>query len=255
MFYVVLLRWLDHTFLHYSAIPWPLTWLPIVALAAYCGLYLGVVAGAVAWLRGRLGAGPRPGAGAPRSGWWASGCAAGSWAASPGACSATRRHAQLPVIQIAELGGVYAVSFLIVAVNAALAALLALGPRRAWPGAAAALVAARGLARVRPARDRRGRARGRRGSVEVAVIQPSIEQTIKWNPARHAQIMDIYEQLTREAARARPAVVLWPETATTIFLRGDPVAARAAAPAVGGSRHADPGGLDRPPGTDPGSSS
>src|SRR5258706_471211 len=55
VFYVVLLRWLDHTFLHYSAIPWPLTWLPIVALAAYCGLYLGVLAGAVAWLRGRLG--------------------------------------------------------------------------------------------------------------------------------------------------------------------------------------------------------
>ena len=54
------------------------------------------------------------------------------------------------------------------------------------------------------------------------MIQPSIEQTIKWDPARHAQIMDIYEQLTREAARARPAVVLWPETATTIFLRGDP---------------------------------
>lgn len=43
VFYVVLLRWLDHTFLHYSAIPWPVTWLPIVALAAYCGLYLGAV--------------------------------------------------------------------------------------------------------------------------------------------------------------------------------------------------------------------
>ena len=55
------------------------------------------------------------------------------------------------------------------------------------------------------------------------MIQPSIEQTIKWDPAHHAQIMDLYEQLTREAARARPAVVLWPETATTIFLRGDPV--------------------------------
>jgi apolipoprotein N-acyltransferase len=58
--------------------------------------------------------------------------------------------------------------------------------------------------------------------VEIAVIQPSIEQTIKWDPARHAQILDIYEQLTREAARSKPAAVLWPETATTIFLRGDP---------------------------------
>ncbi|HWO06349.1 MAG TPA: apolipoprotein N-acyltransferase, partial [Methylomirabilota bacterium] len=131
------------------------------------------------------------------------------------------QHAQLPVIQIAELGGVYAVSLVIAAVSAALAALLALGPRRAWPGAAAAALllagtlgfGAHALGVVRGADT---------GSVDVGVIQPAIEQTIKWDPARHAQILDIYERLTREAALTRPAVVLWPETATTIFLRGDP---------------------------------
>src|SRR5262249_59670118 len=57
VFYCVLLRWLDHTFRHFSAIPWPITWLPIVALAAYCGLYTALVAAAVAWLRLRIGAG------------------------------------------------------------------------------------------------------------------------------------------------------------------------------------------------------
>lgn len=221
VFYVVLLSWLDHTFRHYSAIPWPLTWLPIVALAAYCGLYLGVVAGAVAWLRGRLGAGPALALAPPLwvVGEWLRGWLMGGF---PWGLLGYSQHAQLPVIQIAELGGVYAVSFLIVAVNAALAGLLALGPRRAWPGAAAAmvlLVAALGFGLHAIGRVSAGGA----GSVEVAVIQPSIEQTIKWDPARHAQIMDSYEQLTREAARARPVVVLWPETATTIFLRGDPV--------------------------------
>ena len=49
-FFVVLLRWLDFTFENYSAIPWPLTWLPIVALAAYCGLYVGMVAMVVSLL-------------------------------------------------------------------------------------------------------------------------------------------------------------------------------------------------------------
>ena len=33
---------------------------------------------------------PAPSRWRPRSGWWGSGCAAGSWAASPGGCSATR---------------------------------------------------------------------------------------------------------------------------------------------------------------------
>ena len=77
MFFLVLLRWLNFTFRHYSAIPWPLTWLPIVPLAAYCGLYFGAVAA-----RGRLGSRPLGGAGRWR--WrpllWvaASGCAGSS---------------------------------------------------------------------------------------------------------------------------------------------------------------------------------
>src|SRR5678815_4497467 len=66
----------------------------------------------------------------------------------------------------------------------------------------------------------RDQAAGR--AVQVGLIQPSIEQTLKWDPAYHARILDTYEALTREAARSRPAVILWPETATTIFLRGDP---------------------------------
>jgi apolipoprotein N-acyltransferase len=33
--------------------------------------------------------------------------------------------------------------------------------------------------------------------------------------------MDIYEQLTRQAALTKPAVIIWPETAAPIFLRGD----------------------------------
>jgi apolipoprotein N-acyltransferase len=220
VFYVVLLRWLDHTFQHYSAIPWLLTWLPIVALAAYCGLYVGALAWAIAALRTRLGVGA---ALALTPALWVLGEWTRGWLMGgfPWGLLGYSQHAQLPVIQVAELGGVYAVSFLIVAVNAAAAGLLLLGPRRAWPGAAAAavlLAASLGFGVHALARTSAADA----GSVEVAVIQPSIEQTIKWDPARHAEILDVYERLTREAARTRPALVLWPETATTIFLRGDP---------------------------------
>mgnify|MGYP003694374919 CR=1 FL=1 len=136
-------------------------------------------------------------------------------------------HSALPLIQIAELTGVYGVSFLIVAVNCALTGLLALGWTRALPG----LVGAGGLVLgtlafgwsalggATPAPPLR-----------VAVIQPNIAQTLKWDPTRHAEILDVYEALTREAARpmevadptSRPAVIIWPETAATIFLRGDP---------------------------------
>ncbi len=218
-FYLVLLRWLDHTFVNYSAIPWPVTWLPIAALAAYCGLYLGLVASAIAWLRGRLGVGPALALTPPLwvAGEWLRGHLMGGF---PWGLLGYSQHAQLPVIQIAELGGVYAVSFLIVAGNAALAGVLALGSRRAWPGAVVTLILLAGTLAF-GARALAREADPGAGSVEIAVIQPSIEQTIKWDPARHAQILEIYDRLTREAAQSKPAAVLWPETATTIFLRGD----------------------------------
>jgi len=218
-FFVVLLRWLDHTFRHYSAIPWPVTWLPILALAAYCGLYVGITATAVSWLARRIGAGPALAA-APVlwvGGEWVRGHLMDGF---PWGLLGYSQHSRLAVIQIAELTGVYGVSFLVVAANSALAAGVTLGVRRAAPGVAAtvALLVAALIFGWSALADEE---RAARRTVRVAVIQPSIEQSLKWDPARHAETMAVYEALTRAAARSRPAAIVWPETAATIFLRGD----------------------------------
>jgi apolipoprotein N-acyltransferase len=223
-FFLVLLRWLDYTFQQFSAIPWPATWLPIVALAAYCGLYLGLACAIVAWLARRLGAGA---ALAVFPALWVSGEWVRGWLMDgfPWGLLAYSQHRILPVIQVAEIAGAWGVSFLIASGNAALAALLVLGPRRAAPGLiAAALLVAASLGFGWHAR-RAGNPKG--PAVEVGIIQPSVAQSLRWDPARHAEILALYERLSREAARARPALILWPETATTIFLRGDaPLLAR-----------------------------
>jgi len=224
-FFLVLLRWLDFTFQSYSAIPWPATWLPIAALAAYCGLYVGVIMGSVAWLRPRLGPG------------WALATAPALWVAGewirgwlmggfPWGLLGYSQHTTLVVIQIAEVGGVYAVSMLIVAVNAAIAGLCVLGPRRAATGVGAVavlLAASLGFGWSTLAREFGPSAERATRSVRIAVIQPSIEQGQKWNPAYQAETLTIYERLTRQASESKPAAVLWPETAAPIFLRGDPV--------------------------------
>lgn len=222
-FFVVLLRWLDHTFQNYSAIPWPVTWLPILALAAYCGLYTGLVCAAVAHLRGRLGAGLALAA-APAL--WVSGEWTRDWLMGgfPWGLLGYSQHSALPVIQVAELGGVYAVSLLLVAVNAAIASLTVLGWRRSTPGlAATSLLLLGSLAFGWWTLSREfGPATGHATRlVQIAVIQPSIEQSVKEDPGNRELTMDLYEQLTREAARTKPAVIIWPETAAPIFLRGD----------------------------------
>jgi apolipoprotein N-acyltransferase len=222
VFFVVLLRWLDYTFRSYSDIPWPLGWLPIGLLAAYCGLYTGSVVAAVAWLRPRIGEGCAL-AMTPVlwvAGEWMRGRLMGGF---PWGLMGYSQHGVLPVIQIAELAGVYGVSFLVVAVNTALAAFAGLGWRRAWPGALAAvalLAASLGFGSSVLGQDTPAD-RGRAPSVVVAVIQPSIEQTIKWDPAHNDQVLAIHERLTRDASASHPALIVWPETAAAIFLRAD----------------------------------
>jgi apolipoprotein N-acyltransferase len=247
--FLVLLRWLNFTFRTYSAIPWPLTYGPTLLLAAYCGLYLALVAGGVAWLAAR------------RSAVWGLSAAPFLWVAGewirghlmggfPWGTLGYSQYQRLPVIQIAEVGGVHAVSFLLVAVNAALAGGLVLPWRPAVAGLAAVggLVAATlhfGLLRLdEPLTP---------PEVSVAIVQPSIEQPLKFDPNHARETLAITTALTRRAAAARPDLIVWPETATPTPLARDralladlaALAQAARAPLVVGSLDVDDGA--RPP--------
>jgi apolipoprotein N-acyltransferase len=219
--FLVLLRWLDFTFRTYSDIPWPLTWGPTLALAGYCGLYAGAVAGAVAWLA-------RPSIGralvvAPFlwvGGEWIRGHLFGGF---PWGLLGYSQYLSVPVIQIAELGGVYAVSLVIVTVNAAVAGCLVLSRRSALKGAALAtallvstlVFGAWRLGAPAPTDETR-----------VSIMQPSIEQPLKFVPGHAAATVAIYLDLTRRAGAEHPQLIVWPETALPAPLRRDPEMAR-----------------------------
>jgi apolipoprotein N-acyltransferase len=217
VYFLVLLRWLNFTFTTYSAIPWPLTLLPTFLLAAYCGLYTGLVAWAVAWTARH------------RSPAWALGLApffwvAGEWVRGhlmggfPWGSLGYTQYTMLPVIQIAELGGVHAVSFLVVAVNAALAGSVLMTWRRALASAAlgGALLGATllfGISRLAEPMPT--------DEVAVAVMQPAIEQQMKWEARHTRETLEIYFALTRRAAADKPQLIVWPETAAPTVLRRD----------------------------------
>lgn len=218
VFFLVLLRWLNFTFRVYSAIPWAITWLPTALLAAYCGLFIGGVAWAVSWIGARLSLGAALAA-APFL-WvgaeWLRGHLFGGF---PWGSLGYSQYRQLAVLQLAELGGVHLVSLVLVAVNAALAGLVLLAWRQALAGAAfaAALVAGTlvfGTARLDGAAPP--------GEVRVTLLQPSIEQPLKWNPAYREQTLGTYFGLMRRVPAARPDLVVWPETALPTMLREDP---------------------------------
>ncbi len=125
------------------------------------------------------------------------------------------QYRALPVVQIADITGVYGVSFLIVLVNAALAEFIL--DRKRYLGLISVLVA---LMLVLGYGFVKLRTPVRKGGLRVSVVQGNIEQDKKWDPAFQGETLEAYRQLTRKALRDQPDLVIWPETATPFYLSG-----------------------------------
>ena len=132
--------------------------------------------------------------------------------ALPWATLAQSQQANLAVLQVAALGGEAAVTFVVVLGNVAIASLL---QRRAWRGAFVAAATVGGVhaggALVLAGND------GASVPVPVAAVQPSIGLQERDSESGREAIWQRLQQLTQQAALARPAVIVWPETAV-----GDP---------------------------------
>lgn len=118
----------------------------------------------------------------------------------------------LPLIQVADLAGGYAVSFLVMLVAACITATLPIDGRRwaVWPllpaAAAFALVLGYGYWRL-------DHAAGKAGPT-IALIQGSIDTELKHDPVKQREIYPHYFGLSQQALAESPRLDLtvWPET-------------------------------------------
>ena len=129
---------------------------------------------------------------------------------------------------LAALTGVYGISAVLVLVNATVAETVGWWTRRAagtvrprdlvlaWGLGAVTLAGAWGYGAVWW-RDLTGGP-----AVGVGLLQGNIDQAIKWDRAHQARTLDTYERLARQAAKTRPSLIVWPETAVPFFLRREP---------------------------------
>ncbi len=142
------------------------------------------------------------------------------------------QHGNLPIIQIADLCGVYGISFFIVVVNALIYHLFLssyLTKRRflKWDIVIALLVAG-GVVSYGHYRLTDGRTlKGTQDSIMVGIVQGNMDQSVKWDPDHQVRTIDVYERLTRAISAKQVDLIVWPETATPFFFQEpSPLSAR-----------------------------
>lgn len=134
----------------------------------------------------------------------------------------------LTIIQLSDITGIYGVSFLVIALNGALADLYLLRRRvKEMPlfpisytviGMIILLVIIilsliYGQFRLREKRDG--------NEVRAAIVQGNIEQDKKWEPYYQKSVIETYKRLTINACSFQPSIIVWPETSVPFFFGTD----------------------------------
>jgi len=134
------------------------------------------------------------------------------------------QYLNLPVIQIADITGVYGVSFLVMMVNVTIWRLLIETrgqksvTRKIWIHSLVAgfwLLVSVTYGFFRLHQKIEGR------HLRVSVIQGNIPQELKWMPGAQGFILDRYIRLTESASSDSPDLVVWPESSSPGFLGED----------------------------------
>jgi len=224
-----IMSWVVTAMHTYGKVPLVFSYGIMLLLTAYLGLYVGIYSAGVVWFRMLI----------PRYGLFAAPCL---WvtlellrtyvlSGLPWSLLGYSQYRQLDMIQIADHLGVYGVSFLIVLTNVALAELyLWLMPlfrgfrpaRLPWElvTTAAMLV---GLSWAYSTSLITSEAmEGSKAALQVGVVQPNIDQAVKWDQAFREETLQRYDRLT-ESFGYGVDLVVWPEAATPFIYEREPV--------------------------------
>ncbi|HIJ97291.1 MAG TPA: apolipoprotein N-acyltransferase [Desulfuromonadales bacterium] len=223
--YALILYWLNIVFTRYGKLPWSVSICIYLLLVLWLAMFYGL-----STCVGRLG---------ERNGIKAAFTLPIAWVAFDfirsflfsGFAWAMLGHSQfrtLPLIQIADLVGVYGITVLIVLANIVLyRAVRALsGGSVPYPVKSAAILLILlistlyyGFSRLNVAPLTHGK------PLRVALIQGNIPQDVKWSPEFRQQTVDTYDRLTREAGKEGVDLIVWPESAVPFFFQDEPLQA------------------------------
>ena len=127
-----------------------------------------------------------------------------------------------PFIQMADITGVYGLSFVIVLVNATLYWVFHQWAKKTFPIREVVITAFILLGSLIYGYLRMGaidRQMAYQSPLKISLAQGNIDQSIKWDESFQKETLKIYERLSLKVAEEKPDLIIWPETATPFFFQ------------------------------------
>lgn len=213
-----LLYWITHVTIHYGNLSVFVSVAVMLLFSLYLAIYLGFFAVGIVFLRRR---------GCPL---WISGpllwtsleyIKSHVFTGFPWGNLGYVLHDQIPLIQLADITGVYGLSFILVSMNCLLFELLKGGPRKqavlkALGGVLLMTsVVSYGAWRINYVERHLHKA----DSLNLAIVQGNIDQSIKWDPEYQRETIAVYKELSEKVAKGDVDCIIWPETAMPFYFQ------------------------------------
>jgi len=135
----------------------------------------------------------------------------------------------LPLIQIADLTGIYGISFLVAAVNSSIFDVVFYWPKKMreepllprWPLTLSIIILLVTITGILFYGYEKLSESSRSRSIKVSVVQGNIPQDKKWDAKFQKEVIDTYKRLSLSVSGRSPDLIVWPETAVPFIFGYD----------------------------------
>jgi len=216
--HIGILYWIVFVVVHYGYVPVYIGVTVMLLLALYMSLYTAVFAWAVVWFHKR---------------------GVSVWITAPFLWTSLEyvrsvfltgfpwenlgysQYPFLPIMQLADVTGIYGISFIVVLVNCIVYDIVTKKQMRRITGEGLLVilvigaVTGHGVYRMNDI----DKACREESPLTVSLIQGNIDQSVKWEETYQKTTLDRYSMLTRRAVAENPDLIVWPETALPFFFQ------------------------------------
>ncbi len=226
--YITLIYWLTGTLGTYGNVPIFFSIPLLILLSAYLAAYMGIFAAVLGWLR------PSPVISIiffPALWVFLEYVRSFFFTGFPWELIGYSQFNNLNIIQISDIFGVYGVSFLVILSNLSVSLIILYFKGSSWYGQKIALKSAAlpalvfvlilsgtwyyGKQRLKTIDKLSNTA----DSINIALIQGNIDQTIKWDKAYQQSTLEKYIRLSQSVKKDNPDLIIWPETAAPFYIQ------------------------------------